>query len=120
MAGLVRRGRPVDDAAIRAHVGEAAARLGLRLAPEIRRLSSVRCPAIWCWGREPVLLLPEGPDDAGIDWDGVFCHELAHWSRRDHLSTLAGEILVCALPWNPLAWWSRSRLAELAGPLALG
>ena len=54
-----------------------------------------------------MLLLPEGPDDAGIDWDGVFCHELAHWSRRDHLSTLAGEILVCALPWNPLAWWSR-------------
>ncbi|MDR3620022.1 MAG: carboxypeptidase regulatory-like domain-containing protein [Paludisphaera borealis] len=113
---MVGRGRVVDDAAMRAHVGDAAARLGLRIAPEVRRLSSVRCPAVWCWGREPVLLLPEGEgtSDQAIDWDGVFCHELAHWSRRDHLSTLAGEVLVCVLPWNPLAWLSRSRLADLA------
>ena len=115
-ARMVGRGRAVDDPAIRAHVDRAAVGLGLRIAPKVRRLAGVRCPAIWCWGRTPVLLLPEGEGASAdtIDWNGVFCHELAHWSRRDHLSALAGELLVCALPWNPLAWWSRLRLGELA------
>jgi len=111
---LARSAREVDDAGIRAWVDEAADRLGLRAVPKVRRLSAVSCPAVWCWGRAPLLLLPEGGDAQGVDWAGVFRHELAHWSRRDHISSLVGEILVCALPWHPLAWWSRGRLAQLA------
>ncbi len=45
------------------------------------------------------------------------CHELAHWQRADHLAALAGQVAVCVLPWNPLAWWAKSRLAQL-GELA--
>ena len=36
------------------------------------------------------------------------------WRRLDHIASLAGELLVCVLPWNPLAWWSRSRLGQFA------
>lgn len=111
---LARSARKVDDANIRAWVEAAAERLGLRAVPRVGRLSAVRCPAIWCWGRRPLLLLPENGEAEGVDWAGVFRHELAHWSRRDHISTLVGEVLVCALPWHPLAWWSRGRLAQLA------
>ena len=54
------------------------------------------------------------PRQDSIDWVAVFCHELAHWRRLDHVSSLAGQLLVCVLPWNPLAWWTKARLAQLA------
>lgn len=111
---LARTAREVDDPAVRAWVEAAAKRIGLRAVPRVGRLSAVRCPAVWCWGRRPLLLLPEDGQAEGVDWAGVFRHELAHWSRRDHISSLVAELLVCALPWHPLAWWSRGRLAQLA------
>lgn len=111
---LARSAREVDDPAVRAWVEAAAGRLGSRAVPRVGRLSAVRCPAVWCWGRRPLLLLPENGEAEGVDWPGVFRHELAHWSRRDHIASLLGELLVCALPWHPLAWWSRGRLAQLA------
>ena len=51
---------------------------------------------------------------ASVDWVGVFCHELAHWVRRDQWSGLLAEVLVCALPWHPLAWWANYRLGQLS------
>src|SRR5580698_6827736 len=69
---------------------------------------------IWCWGRRPVLLVPESAaQSGGVNWRSVFCHELAHLVRRDHWSALWAEVLVIALPWQPLAWRSRRRLAFL-------
>ena len=44
----------------------------------------------------------------------MFCHELAHWVRRDHWSSLLAEVLACALPWHPLAWCARHRLGQLS------
>src|SRR5262249_1996803 len=41
----------------------------------------------------------------------IFCHELAHWVRRDHLSALWTDLFVIILPWQPLAWLSRRRLS---------
>ncbi len=112
---LARSAREVDEIAVRAWVEAAAERLGLRAVPKVRRLAAVSCPAVWCWGRRPILLLPEDrANSTAIDWVGVFRHELAHWARRDHISALLSEILVCALPWQPLAWWSRGRLGQLA------
>jgi len=55
-----------------------------------------------------------GDQLASRDWVGVFCHELAHWRRGDHLTAVLSEILVVLLPWNPLAWYAKRRLAELA------
>lgn len=113
---VVARARPLVDETIR-DAAEAARRgLELGVTPEIRVSDRVRCPVIWCWGRRPVLLVPEavlrGP--APADWTAVLVHELAHWKRRDHLSGLVAEILACVLPWHPLAWWARARLGRLS------
>jgi hypothetical protein len=93
----------------------AATRLGIRGQPDLRVSPRAACPAAWCWGRRPVIVLPEcACCDAPVDWVGVFCHELAHWRRRDHQAGLAAELLTCLLPWNPLAWWAKHRLGDLS------
>ena len=35
-------------------------------------------------------------------------------SAGDHRSGLLAEVLACALPWHPLAWWARHRLGQLS------
>jgi beta-lactamase regulating signal transducer with metallopeptidase domain/protocatechuate 3,4-dioxygenase beta subunit len=113
--GVARRARPLDDAELEAASARAAVRLGVGRPPELRTSTRVQCPAIWCWSRRPVILLPiSAGGGSPVDWVGVFCHELAHWLRRDHLSGLVAEFLTCLLPWNPLAWWARHRLAQLS------
>ena len=115
----VGRARPLTCDSMELAAAAACTRLGLRERPDLRTSSRVTCPAIWCWGRRPVIVLPEAIDAlaAPVDWVGVFCHELAHWVRRDHWSSLLAEFMVCALPWHPLAWWARHRLGQL-GELA--
>jgi len=93
--------------------GAASRSLRLARAPEVRTSPNVRCPVVWCWGKRPVLILPESATDRG-DWSAVLCHELAHWKRADHLASLASEILTCLIPWQPLAWLCRSRMADLS------
>ncbi|HCO95791.1 MAG TPA: hypothetical protein DIU00_17910, partial [Phycisphaerales bacterium] len=99
------------------HIERAAdsviARLGIAKALQIRSGVDVRSPVIWCWSSIPVLLVPTDLDD-GLDWVGVICHELAHWRRRDHISGLIAELIVCILPWNPLIWWSKKRMVRFS------
>jgi beta-lactamase regulating signal transducer with metallopeptidase domain len=91
----------------------AADMLGLKRRPRLCVSQSTRCPMIWCWG-SPALLVPESAAETpGVNWRSVFCHELAHLVRRDHWSALWAEVLVIALPWQPLAWRARRRLAFL-------
>jgi len=112
---LAGRARPIACESIEHAAGTACERLGLRLRPELRISTDVDCPAIWCWGRRPVIVLPAAANTAApVDWAGVFCHELAHWARRDQWSSLLGELLIAALPWHPLAWWARHRLGQLS------
>jgi beta-lactamase regulating signal transducer with metallopeptidase domain len=113
---LVVRARPIEDRAIRDAAGAARRRLGLDVEPRVLESDQVRCPVVWCWCRRPVLLVPRlARDEAGtLDWQAVWTHELAHWSRRDHLASLLGEVVACLLPWNPLAWWARARLGDLS------
>ena len=87
----------------------------LQINRNLRILShpQIRTPAIWCWGRNLTLLIPEQVQP-NTDWVSVFCHELAHAQRRDHLSGLLAEIQVCLLPWQPLMWWAKYRLALLS------
>jgi beta-lactamase regulating signal transducer with metallopeptidase domain len=112
---LLRRARPTNDSTLTAAVVMAGSRLGVIRVPELRSSPRMRCPTIWCWTRRPVIVLPEEASAASsVEWVGVFCHELAHWVRRDHLSSLFAEVLVCALPWHPLAWYARHRLGRLS------
>jgi len=113
---LVRGSVAAENPGLSTAISRAVTRLGLASRPELRSSPWVRCPSVWCWGRQPILLVPArvSKEDDAIDWVAIFCHELAHWRRLDHLATLASELLVCVLPWNPLAWWAKARLSQIA------
>ena len=113
---LLRGAAPIETTQVGDAIEKARKRLGINTPVQIRHSERVRSPVIWCWIREPVLLLHQAAADSQgeMDWVGVFCHELAHWRRRDHLSGLFAELLVAVLPWHPLLWWARSRLLQLS------
>jgi beta-lactamase regulating signal transducer with metallopeptidase domain len=112
----VRTAAQVEDAPMLQALAQAARRLGLSTEPSLRLSPHLRCPSVWCWGRQPILLVPAGIPETqkGVDWVAVFCHELAHWRRSDHMAVLASQVLGCLVPWNPLAWWAMGRLGQLA------
>ena len=113
---IVRRSEVVAEPRITDLIEAAREELAIQAEVAVRSGSHVRSPVIWCWGRRPILLIPDnscGRDD-GLDWASVICHELAHWKRRDHLSGLFVELMVCVMPWQPLTWWTRRRLVALS------
>lgn len=90
-------------------------RIGIKADVIVRSDRRVCSPVIWCWGKRPVLLVPHGASDGdGLDWPSIVCHELAHWKRHDHVTGLLAELMVCALPWQPLVWLARQRLTSLS------
>ena len=111
---LLASARTISDGPMSNLARAAAKELGLRNPPVVLVSPSVSCPAIWCWGRRPRLLLPEHTAPAGEELFGVLCHELAHCKRRDHLASLGGQLALCLLPWNPLVWLANRRLRDLS------
>ena len=113
---LLKRATPVTAPNIRNAARTAARRLGLNVRVDVFDSFSVDSPVIWCWAATPVLLVPQTTAQPAkhIDWVGVFCHEFAHFKRRDHITGLFAELLLCIFPWNPLTWWARSRLTKLS------
>ena len=78
----------------------AAARLGLRRGPDAPRVSARRAArpsGAGAVGRSSSCRKSTAPASA-VDWVGVFCHELAHWVRRDQWSGLLAELLVLPCP----------------------
>ncbi|MFH1742317.1 MAG: M56 family metallopeptidase, partial [bacterium] len=113
---IVNRARPVTDPEIQNAVTAVAQQLGLKRIPEAFISDHVAGPLIWCWRRRPALLLPSSiswPSSA-VDFQSVLHHEFAHFRRRDHFAALLGELLACAVPWQPLAWWAKGRLGDLS------
>jgi len=112
---LATRSEVVDDVQLLHMIEAAKSKLGIQAEVRVRASARARSPVIWCWGRRPVLLVPpESRSDEELDWPSILCHELAHAKRHDHVSGLFAELMVCALPWQPLAWWTRQRLAALS------
>ncbi len=113
---LVRAGEPPVTACVQEAMEIAKARIGIRRLAVIRSSPKIQSPVIWCWSRVPVLLVQEVGEAKwnDCDWAGVFCHELAHLKRRDHLSGLFADLLAAAIPWHPLPWWARERLSQLS------
>ena len=107
-------GDAIDDIRLVAPLRMASDRLGVRMPIDLRASGRVHTPAIWCWSRRPAILLPRDWDRAGADWAAVFAHELAHLRRGDHWWALAAELASRLVPWNPLGWIARARLAALA------
>ncbi|HEV8000467.1 MAG TPA: M56 family metallopeptidase, partial [Planctomycetaceae bacterium] len=111
---IAREARETATPQLSAALREAADALSLATAPHLLVSARVCCPMIWCWSSPAVVLVPvSAPDQSGILWRSVFCHELAHLVRRDHWSALWAELVVILLPWQPLGWWCRRRLGYL-------
>ncbi|GMV93049.1 MAG: hypothetical protein AMXMBFR82_28270 [Candidatus Hydrogenedentota bacterium] len=112
---ILRSARLVTDAPYTEGARHASDKLRLAVTPTIFASAAVRCPSVWCWRVHPALLVPtEERADRDTDWATLFTHELAHYVRRDHLADLLSAFVLVALPWHPLAWWARNRLALLS------
>lgn len=113
---LLVRAVPLRDEEIREVVRLAKAKIGLKRGVEVRSSERIVSPVIWCWAKKPVLLVPSkaGKDSEKVNWLCIFCHELAHIKRRDHISGLLAEMSACMLAWNPFIWWAKRRLAWLS------
>ena len=113
---LVRHSSPAQIEAVAAVITTAKSRLGIDRPVVVQSSKHIRSPVIWCWTSRPVLLIPDNASANGdhLDWMGIVCHELAHWKRRDHISGLMAELMVCALPWQILLWWAHRRLVRLS------
>ncbi|MCL4691378.1 MAG: M56 family metallopeptidase [Candidatus Hydrogenedentes bacterium] len=112
---ILRSARLVTDAPYTDGARHASDKLRLAVTPTIFASTAVRCPSVWCWRVHPALLVPaEDQADRDTDWATLFTHELAHYVRRDHLADLLSALVLVALPWHPLAWWARNRLALLS------
>jgi len=110
---LLRRAQSQGCEQIRRAADSARAKLGITKGLQVLSSRDVHSPVIWCWSLIPVLLVPSDSDHE-VDWEGVICHELAHWKRWDHISGLIAELVVCILPWNLLLWWSKKRMVTLS------
>jgi beta-lactamase regulating signal transducer with metallopeptidase domain len=113
---ILRSARLVTETPYTKGAQEASEKLGLLVTPTIFESTAVRCPSVWCWRVHPALLVPPvgAESEHDTDWSTLFTHELAHYVRRDHLADLLSALVLVLLPWHPLAWWARNRLALLS------
>jgi polysaccharide export outer membrane protein len=107
---LIRRAAACGDPELLAASVSAAKRVGLSARPTLLLSRSVRTPTIFALGA-PRLLIPTDDvsqqGDRKIDWTAAFTHELAHAARRDGWARLWVELILIALPLQPLVWFSR-------------
>jgi beta-lactamase regulating signal transducer with metallopeptidase domain len=113
---LLRGAEPLHRTDIQQAAHSAKAKLAVDRPVRILCAARVRTVLIWCWSKQPVLLIPRAAAQGGekVDWTSVLCHELAHYKRRDHIAGLLAELAVCVLPWNSLLWLAKSRLVRLS------
>jgi len=112
---VIKYADPIHDATIQRAVEIVRRKLGLATSVDIRSSGQIRTPALWCWCSKPILLIPAGTSHQNSTaWEGIICHELAHWRRYDHIAGLVAEIAVCLVPWQPLMWWAKRRLGRLS------
>jgi len=113
---MVRQASPQSHFILREALERAREKLHIQNPAEIYTHKAIRTPSIWCWRRHSVLLVPNliGSHLDSSSWEGIFGHELAHFKRRDHISGLLSELILCVFPWHPLAWFAKHRLALLS------
>lgn len=67
--------QPLDGEQLRQALESAVVRLGIHRPIRIRCSDKIKSPIIWCWTRQPVLLVHARASTRpeGVDWAGVFC-----------------------------------------------
>lgn len=83
---------------------------------ELLERKDIGSPSIWCWSHPAIILVPPRLSSRlSVEClASIFSHELAHLTRRDHLKSLLANVFLSAIAWNPLAWYVRWRLGQLA------
>ena len=110
---IVRGARPAENARAASIARDNARHLGLGADPQLGVSSDVSTPVVWCWGPAPRVLFSESeltPDARPSELSAILFHELAHFARRDHWTSLAADVARALLFWNPLAWVAREAL----------
>jgi len=112
----IRHTHPLPHSILRTALEHAREKLHIQNPAAIYSHKDIRIPSVWCWRRHAVLLVPD-PIKACLDasdWEGIICHELAHYKRRDHINGLLSELVLCVIPWHPLVWFAKQRLTLLS------
>lgn len=114
-ARVLSRSSQLSDRTILEAVDSARTYLGVETAPDLRCSAGIESPAIWCWSRRPTLLIPSAllAQARPMAWESLLCHELSHWRRLDHVTSLIGEFALIVFPWHPLVWLARAYLRHL-------
>ena len=109
-AGIARRATPVGDHGWREEAAASARRLGLTRTPPLAVAEGIPGPAVVGILRPVVLMPPSALNAPATVRRAILDHELAHVGRGDVLLTRVSA-LARALHWyNPLVWWSGTRL----------
>lgn len=80
----------------------------------IRESKDIRVPVTIGLLRPTILLPGEWRDWSPEKLDAVMTHETTHVERRDFLFAVLAEMNCCLYWFNPLSWWLKTRLSDLA------
>ena len=90
-------------------------------ASQLLASSHVTCPAIWCWGRRPVIVLPKTQGDRSVDWMACFATAGAAGAPRPRLEPARRGLGLCpAIPAAGLVGPHSAGSTERAGVRRLG
>jgi beta-lactamase regulating signal transducer with metallopeptidase domain len=90
----------------------AASRMGMQEIPVVCAVDASITPLLWVRPSGPVIVMPTGLAERMSDEQitCIFCHELAHYMRRDHWSNAFAFLVAALFWWHPVAWWARREM----------
>jgi beta-lactamase regulating signal transducer with metallopeptidase domain len=90
----------------------AANQMTARSVPDVVVVDARVVPFLWVRFHRPIIVLPiklvETMEDDQLVC--ILCHELAHFTRKDHWVNLFASLVVVVFWWHPIAWWARQQL----------
>ncbi|HUQ68540.1 MAG TPA: M56 family metallopeptidase [Planctomycetaceae bacterium] len=91
-----------------------AADLGLKRGPRVFVIDAAVSPMLWGCGRTAKLLFPA---DLALRLDDearatLITHELAHYSRGDHVVRVLELVATALFWWHPVLWWARAQIEQ--------
>ncbi|MDZ4688957.1 MAG: M56 family metallopeptidase [Planctomycetaceae bacterium] len=91
-----------------------AADLGLKRGPRVFVIDAAVSPMLWGCGRTAKLLFPA---DLALRLDDearatLITHELAHFSRGDHVVRVLELVATALFWWHPVLWWARAQIEQ--------
>lgn len=91
---------------------EVADRLELRRTPQISVTRANISPFVWWVGSSLRVVIPQSAVEGlnKIDLKAILAHEMAHIKRYDHWVRWLEWVVIIALWWNPVMWWTRKQL----------